>query len=111
MDIENIKKVLSLVALLGNVAGQVMEDGKVSVDDAAQLVVLFAAMPKLADIEWSMLDDEALDISPIEIEQIKDLLVNEFDIPQDALEDQIEKYLEVAALIGETIVKIMELIR
>jgi len=94
LGIENLKAVLALGLSCGNALGNTLEDGKIGFTDAIfwfntlqKAGPAYEAMPK-AWPEWKDLDDS-------EKEQLKSMITEDFDIPQDSIEPAIEKGLHI----------------
>lgn len=98
---ENAKRVMFLVCEVGNVAGKVMEDGKVTISDAGALLSLTDELAALTKTEWPKVLPEVKEaLTPEEYGSTVAELVKKFDIPQDQLEARIEGSL---AAIGHII--------
>jgi hypothetical protein len=91
---ENARIVLNLICELGNVAGKVLEDGKVTVSDAGALLSLTDDVMALKNINLSSLfADLKAAMSPEEFGATLAEVAAKFDIPQDEIEAKIEKSL------------------
>lgn len=91
---ENARIVLNVVCELGNVAGKVLEDGKVTVADAGALLTLADDLMALKDINLStMITDIKAAMGPEEFGATLAAVSEKFDIPQDEIEAKIEKSL------------------
>lgn len=87
----NARKVMFLVCEIGNVAGKVFEDGKITISDAGALLTLVDELKDLASIEWPKLSGELkASFTPEAYAATVAELVKKFDIPQDQLEAKIE---------------------
>jgi hypothetical protein len=85
---------LNTIVEIGNVAGKVFEDGKLTVSDAGSLLSLSDEMIALKDINLStLLPDLKAAMSPEEFGATLKMVSDKFDIPQDDLEAKIEKSL------------------
>jgi hypothetical protein len=97
-----------LVCELGNVAGKVFEDGKVTIGDAAHLLALTDELKAITSVEWPKVPSELKDaFAPEAYAATVAELVKKFDIPQDQLEARIEGSLSA---VGHVIQGISQLV-
>jgi hypothetical protein len=91
--IENIKKVVEVLAEFGNVTGAALEDGKINMADVALLarlpVVLPAAFSCVSNL--TELKEEFKDLTPEEVQELANHFKTRFDIPQYNIETVIEQ--------------------
>ena len=92
-DIVNLKKVITIGAKLGNVAGKIYEDKVIDAKDLVAIPELVMIVPAFLDVKYNELLPEGKDLDNTEIAEILAHFNSEFDIPQDALETNIEKVL------------------
>ena len=89
--IEESKTLMILLAKLANVAGKVLEDGKVGLDDAVHLYEIFKIIPSVQSVNFAGAFEELKSgIDSAEYQKLLSSLVIEFDIPQDEIEHKIE---------------------
>ena len=93
-DIKETKEMLAAVFTLGNAVGKSLEDGKIGFDDFANFIPV---LPKLgtAIANSDQIPKELKDLDKEEVEEIKAFIKEEFDISNDALEEMIEKGLDL----------------
>jgi len=107
MDIKNLMLVTSVLAGIGNIAGKAYEDGKLSATDLPEALYGGAVLvPKLIEVDWTLLIPEAKDLSEEEQSELVSHYKTSFDIPQDDMEIKIEDIIEDINL-GVQIVKRM----
>lgn len=105
---ENAKRVLFLACEMGNVAGKIMEDGKITISDAGSLLSLVDELNGLTKVEWpKVLPEVKAAFSPEEYGATIAELAAKFDIPQDGIEAKLEKSLSA---IGHVVLGVSELI-
>ena len=100
--IKETKEALDLVFSIANGIGRSLEDGKFSYSD---LVYFFAAMqaaPSAMD-GADKIAAELKDLDRAEIEELRRFAIAKFDIPQDEVEARIEKGLNTAIGLIQTV--------
>lgn len=91
---DNAKIVLNVICELGNVAGKVFMDDKVTVADAGALLSLSDDFLSLRNINLSsLLPDLKAALSPEQFQATMAEMSAKFDIPQDEIEAKIENSL------------------
>jgi len=91
---QNLKEVIFFIGSLGNGFGKAMEDDKWDIGDAIHfLPAMRDLFPAISDI--GSVDDELLDLDDTEKESLKAEVIQHFDIPQDNVEQFIERALGV----------------
>lgn len=100
--IKEISELVKLLAEIGNGAGKAAEDGKVSWSDALFFSKAVMSAPA-AIIGIDEVYSELKDLSAQEKDQLKAQLQSDFDIPQDNVEEVVEKVLGAALHLGEVI--------
>jgi hypothetical protein len=99
------KELLKLAISVFNSIGSVMQDGKVEYAEViSELVRIAPSVPAAIDGSGLILS-EVKDIDEQEIEELKAFIVQEFDIPQENLEEFIEDHIEALSCIGKVLVK------
>jgi hypothetical protein len=83
-----------LCALISTVA-DAMKDGKVSLSEATSLIPVLMKLPAAID-GIDEIPDEASDFTMEEIEEIKEVIVEDLDLPDDQVEAAVEHLLEMA---------------
>ena len=106
--IEEVKKLFLAIIDLGNAAGSAFEDKKINLADIKDLMSMAHSFKEIAmDIDFKVAMPELNDLDASELEQLAILIEDNFDIPQDQVEDKVEKiFMLVArqhALIAEAI--------
>lgn len=92
---ENLKKVVTIAAVLGNVSGAALQDGKIGIEDMAHIGQLVMIFPAFAGIEFAKIADEVKDFNMADAEELVKHFKEQFNIPQDNLEVTIEKVLDI----------------
>lgn len=88
---ENLIALVKSAAHVMNLAGKVLEDGKVTIADLSPaLGFIVTELPALAEINFKEIPAALAALTPEAMAEIKEVLVSEFDIPQDKLEGTIE---------------------
>jgi len=93
-DVANTKKLIHVVAEVGNAFGGAFEDGKLTTADTKEVEHLWPIITELSTIQYSLLVPEWKDIDPIEGQEIIACFCEYFDIPQDIVEDPLEFVLK-----------------
>jgi hypothetical protein len=99
---ENISKLLIAVGHVSNLVGKTFEDKKVDLADLANLIPLIKEVQALAAVDYKNLSVEFKAYSPAQMAAIRDAFKAEFDIPQDKLEETVERVFNVAVMILDT---------
>jgi hypothetical protein len=107
--IEDLKKVISIGAKLGNLGGKVLEDNKVNAADFVHVGDLVTMFPLMLSVDFAMVMPEAKDIQAGEADEMIAHFKAEFDIPQDNLEVTIETVLDVALTVVNAILKLVNI--
>jgi hypothetical protein len=108
MNIVQLNKVVEASCGVGNVFGAVLADGKVNMLDLPQLFSLLQAVQRFADVKFS---EALVEVKELSEEEKKALLATfkaSLDLPQDKLEGQLEKGLELALSLYSAILGIYE---
>lgn len=96
IGIEETKDILAFVMSLGNAVGQSLDDGRMDITDLGNFLQVLTSAPE-AISGSSQIAGELKDLSESEKEELLEFVKEEFDIPQDGLEEKIEKYLDLGA--------------
>jgi len=94
LGIKETKEFLGFVLGLANATGKALEDGQVTLADIRFLIGVFADAGPAFD-GLSAIPSEWKDLDKSEQEEIKQFVIKEFDIPQDKIEEIIERALVV----------------
>jgi hypothetical protein len=92
--IEELKDVIAVAARIGNATGKVLEDNKFDWSELVEFVPALIALPE-AISGIGLVGAEMLDLDEAERVEIKQFLVDEFNIPQSDLETAIEDHAKV----------------
>ena len=107
MEIANLKAIVSVGAVLGNIAGESLADGKVDVKDLALIGKLLPVFPALLAVDFKAVVPEAKDLTEAEALELVEHFKAEFNIPQEAVEYKIEAVLglcvRLAGIVGELV--------
>lgn len=95
LTIQNLKKVISIAARLGNVAGKSLIDGRIDLKDIILLPNIAMIFVDLIHIEWSQIIPEAKDLTFQEQNELIEHFKKEFEIPQRIIEVTIEETIAV----------------
>jgi len=90
--IKETKDVLACIISLANGMGKSLEDGKLSMTDIGYFLDMFMGIPAAIE-NISEVPEEIKDLSEEELRELKEMVVDEFDIPQDEAEEIIETAL------------------
>ncbi len=104
MDITETKDVVLLGISLGNALGKSLEDGEFNWTDAIGFIPALTKVPA-AISGISQVKNEIMDMDPQEKQELKSMVIDEFDIPQEKTEEIIEA--SIAAVLE--LVKIMQI--
>ena len=95
IGVKEIKEVIKFVVLLGNAIGGSLEDGKWGLDDIGKFMPAIAALiPAINGI--GIVGDELNDLEDEELAELVEYFKDEFDVPQDDVEDMIENGFDLA---------------
>ena len=97
MGVDEIKKIITILAKLGNVAGMVFEDGKLTSADVAQIPTLVMIIPLFIEVKWTGLLPEIKDLTLDECNEIVACFKNEFNIPETNIEYTIESIMTIVS--------------
>ena len=92
---EQLKKVVSIAAVLGSISGSVLEDGKINIADMAQVGQLVMVFPLFAGLDFAKVADEVKEFNMADAEALVAQFKAEFNIPQESTEVTIEKVLDI----------------
>jgi len=92
MGIAETKELVIDIVGFGNTLGKALEDKKISAFEWVK--ILTKLVPIYKDVkDFGIIWEEIKDIDTEEIDDIKAVVIAEFDIPQDTVEEEIKKYL------------------
>ena len=91
---EQLKIAIGIAAAMGNIAGKVFEDGKVSLVDVPQIYKLLPLLSQAKELDMEALKLEVKALKKEEVLALVEELKVELDIPQDKVEVIIEQGLE-----------------
>lgn len=94
-NIKELSEVVSFVCALANGIAESAKDGALTIGDAQYLFPLLSRLPSAVS-GFDKIPDELKDLDDSEIEEIKKLVQDELDLPNDVLEASIENSIEVA---------------
>jgi hypothetical protein len=96
---ENVSKLIITVGHLANIVGKTFEDKKVDLADLVHLIPLIKEVQSLASVDFKNLGAEFKSYSPAQMAAIRDAFKAEFNIPQDQLEETVERVFSIAVMI------------
>ena len=106
--IQETKEMLDFIIAMGNGYGKAVEDGEWTASDLTHFMDALLKVPAaLANMD--LIPVELGDLEEAELQELKDHVVEEFDIPQDDVEEVIEMALGIGLDIYDLIQKIREL--
>lgn len=115
LGVEQIEKVILFSLSIGNAAGRAFEDGEIGIGDLGALFQLLGAVKDIVGVDFSRVWPEAKDVDQQEFNGLIDLVVDKFDIPQQALEDKMEVLVEKSkvayAAVAALVVLFQELLK
>lgn len=94
LGVENLKKVVRLIAVLANVGDKIGHD--TSVSRWANLFELIGAVREISGLQWSQVLPEIKDLDGAERAEIEQVFKEQFDLADDKLEAAIEKGIVIA---------------
>lgn len=106
--IENIKKALKFAGTLtDSIVNALKDDGKIKGMEFFQIAMTLPnIIPVLKNI--SEIVDEYYDLDLSEMEELKVYFKNEFNIPNDKVEEKIEKAFNLILALGDGILDFLE---
>jgi hypothetical protein len=110
LGIEKVKAIVGLTCDLGNIAGVVLEDGKLGLDDVSVVPALLKILPELS-IEPGQAWKELQDYSPEEHAELVEFIKAKLELPQEKVEASIEKVLELSKGLYVSVVGIIDLVK
>lgn len=101
--VEEIKDVIRFAAAFGNAYGEAAEDGF----DWLDILDFINPLTKLPDAVTGIehVKEEMLDLDQTEAQELIDMVVTEFNIPQDSAEEYVEDAVELALKVWMFILK------
>ena len=99
--IKETKEVVGFIISLGEGIALAIEDG-LGLDDIVHFMEALMRAPT-AFAGMDLVPAELKDLSPEEAQELKDYIAEDFDIPNDKLEDTIERALQLAVDLYEFI--------
>ncbi len=101
--VEKIKSIVEAVAEFGNIIGDVMVDGKINMADISVFSKLITVGPKFfaAVTNFTEIKEEFKDLTKEELDELKEHFKTKFDIPQDKVEDVVEKVAAALDVVWE----------
>jgi hypothetical protein len=111
LGIESLKAVVVVAATLGNVGGEVMQDGKIDSADFIIVGKLVPMFPALLKVEWAKVVPEVKDLTQAEADDLVAFFKAQFNIPQDAMETKIEHVLDVCVEVSKVVAKLIALFK
>lgn len=109
--IENSLQIVVGSAHLGNVAGAVLEDGKITFGDIGQLRKAMNAVNGIAGADFGEAVKEWGDWDEGERETLCATFAKEFDVPQDKVEGVAEQIVCLAIELSGSLMKISDVIK
>ena len=92
---EQLKKIVSIAAVLSNVAGSSLADNKIDLSDMAYIGQLVMVFPLFAGADFTKVADEVKNFKVEDAEALVAQFKAEFNIPQEDTEVTIEKVLDI----------------
>ena len=110
-NVENLKKIIKVAALLGNIGGKVFEDGKITISDINVLPDFISIFSTLVEIKWNDISVEAKDFTPDEAQELIATFNLYFDLPQENVERTIEAVLLIVGQLVSTIINLIQVFK
>ena len=111
MDISALKSLVTVGAILGNIGGEAMVDGKVDVKDLALLGKLIPIFPALLAVDFKAVIPEVKDLSQAEAEELVEFFKLAFDLPQDNVEVKVETVLSICVKLSGLVFELINLFK
>jgi len=96
LGIDELSKLIKAVAGIGNVAGLVLEDGKISFDDMIPMGQLYFIFQDILGIDFGKIIPEAADLTTDEMDRLSKVLADTLDVPQNGIEVAVETFISFA---------------
>jgi|GEM_PF-1749134 len=90
---DEIRKIVYVGAKLGAFAGDVLEDGEISLSDMRFFIDLLEPMSTLGEIDFGKAKEEFKLLDEVKVKELAYYFQDEFDIPQNIVECWIEETL------------------
>ena len=105
---DNIKKALKFIGTLTNsIVKSLQDDGKIKGMEYFQIAMTLPGLiPVFRNIEQIV--DEYYDLDETEMDELKAYFASEFDIPNDQIEDKIEKAFNILLALGDGLIDLLE---
>ena len=104
---ENVKKIVSIAAVLANVSGASLADGKIGLEDMAHVGQLVMVFPLFAAVDFVKVADEVKDFNMEDAEALVAQFKAEFNIPQESTEVTIEKVMDIVVRVTALILDLI----
>jgi hypothetical protein len=110
-NVDNVKKVIKAVAEVGNMIGGVLEDGKFTAADTKEVEHLWPIITELSTTNYSLILPEIKDVDAAEGQEIIACFTEDFDIPQDNIENPLEYILKFLSMGIAFVIELIKMIK
>lgn len=93
MSLDNLKRVVTIGAKMGNIAGKALVDGKISAGDIVLLPDIAGVFVDLIRVSWKDVPEQVRALPMAEYNSLIEHFKIEFNIPQRIVEVAIEEVL------------------
>jgi hypothetical protein len=110
--IENVKKVFILVIDAGNEAGILAENNELKWYEKlmkSPIIQIVQDVVTVVGVDWKLFPKEISDISMAEMEELKAMFLEKFDIPEDGVEEIVKKVFAAVILLIDNAITIIQL--
>ena len=97
LSIDELKKLFLATIDMGNACGATFEDGKIGLGDISALMQFAHSAKDMSLVNFGKAMPQFKDLDASELEELVNLVEENFDIPQDAVEAKVEQILGLAA--------------
>lgn len=97
LGIDDLKKLFIATIHMGNACGAAFEDGHIGLTDISAMMAFGAASKDMATVDFKLVMPEAKDIDDDEMTELMGIVEENFDIPEEHVEDKVKQILGLAA--------------
>jgi hypothetical protein len=110
LSIENVKLVCGFACSFANVVGKSYEDKKIDLKDLPLLMEVFSSIKDLMEVDFKAVWPEVKDMDVEEYKILVDFFKAKFDLPQDGIEEKVEKILEYSKSLYGLVLALLQLL-
>ena len=90
---KELGKIIEFMASIANLMAKALEDKHIGLTDLPLIAAATGPIMKIMSVDYDLVLPEYKDLDEAEVDALYELLIAEFDIPQDTKEEIIETYI------------------